>query len=118
MLHRNTLIAICVIFCAIAVGAGLFVANLGRQRGLITQQAGGDTTSLPTSIAAEPTTVAEEPIATSVPAPTNTPLTALDSSEPTAAGQPTSTAASQPTPTGESPTQTAPAATATPTGNV
>ena len=93
MLHRNTLIAICALFCAIAVGAGLFVANMSKQSGLITQQAGTDTTSLPTSVATEPTQIADEPTAASAPTPTGAPIAVLDPAEPTATSQPTPTSA-------------------------
>src|SRR6478672_2484598 len=67
MLHRNTLIAICAIFCAVAVGVGLFVANLSKQSGLIAQQPGIVATSLATAVAGA------EPTATSQPAPTSAP---------------------------------------------
>jgi LysM repeat protein len=108
MLHRNTLIAVCAIFCAIAVGAGLFVATLSKQSGLITQQA-ADITSLPTGTAAEPTPIADEPTTASAPTPTSAPIAAIDSAEPTATSQPAPT----------SPTSTeggVSAATAAPTG--
>ena len=89
MLHRNTLIAISAIFCAVAVGAGLFVANLSKQSGLITQQTGTSTTSLPTTVAfAEPT-----PIAASEPATTSAPIAVLDPAEPTATSRPVPTSA-------------------------
>ncbi len=108
MLHRNTLIAICAIFCAVAVGAGLFVANLSKQSGLITQQAGTIATSPPTSVAtAEPAPLADLPTIASDPAPTSAPIEVLDPVDPTAASQPAPTSA---------PT-TAPAATAAPIGN-
>jgi LysM repeat protein len=94
MLHRNTLIAVCALFCAIAVGAGLFVANLSKQSGLITQQASTDTPGLPTNIAgAEPTPLADDPSATSVPVPTSAPIAALDPAEPTATSRPAPTSA-------------------------
>jgi peptidoglycan DL-endopeptidase LytF len=106
MLHRNTLIAVCAIFCAIAVGAGLFVANLSKQSGLITQQA-ANITSLPTS-AAESTPIADEP--TSASAPTSAPIAAIEQAEPTAT--------SQPAPTSVAPTEGGVlAATAAPTGD-
>jgi nucleoid-associated protein YgaU len=92
MLHRSTLIAICAIFCAVAVGAGLFVAYLSKQSGLIAQQAGTDTTSMPTTVAAaQPTPIADLP--TAVPAPTSAPIAVLDPAEPTATSQPTPTSA-------------------------
>ena len=92
MLHRNTLLIICAIFCAVAVGAGLFVANLSKQSGLITQQAGA--TSLPTTIAAaEPTPIADVPTAASAPAPTSAPIAVLDPAEPTATSRPVPTSA-------------------------
>jgi peptidoglycan DL-endopeptidase LytF len=92
MLHRNTMIAICAIFCAVAVGAGLFVANLSKQSGLITQQAGIGATSLPTTIAsAEPTPIADVP--TVAPAPTSAPIAVLDPAEPTATSRPAPTSA-------------------------
>jgi LysM repeat protein len=92
MLHRNTLIAVCALFCAIAVGAGLFVANLSKQSGLITQQASTDTPGLPTNIAgAEPTPLADDPSATSAPAPTSAPIAALDPAEPTTTSRPAPT---------------------------
>ena len=103
MLHRNTLIAVCALFCAVAIGAGLFVANLSKQSGLITQQAGANTTSLPTSVAAEPTPIADQPTAASTPVPTSAPLAALDLAHPTATSRPAPTSA--------------PAATAAPTDN-
>jgi peptidoglycan DL-endopeptidase LytF len=107
MLHRNTLIAVCAIFCAIAVGAGLFVANLSKQSGLITQQA-ANITSLPTSTAAESTPIADEP--TSASAPTSAPIAAIEQAEPTAT--------SQPAPTSVAPTEGGVlAATAAPTGD-
>jgi LysM repeat protein len=104
MLHRNTLIAVCALFCAIAVGAGLFVANLSTQSGLITQQAGTYTPSLPTSIAtAAPAPIADEPTAASAPTPTSAPNTAPDSTEPTATSKPapTSVPAATVAPTGD-----------------
>jgi LysM repeat protein len=103
MLHRNTLIAISILFCAVAIGAGLFVANLNKQNGQITLQAG--VTSLPdTGATSEPTPLAELPTATLIP--TSAPIAVLDPAEPTAA--------SQPAPTSEIPTEeAAPAATAT-----
>jgi len=92
MLHRNTLIAICALFCAIAIGAGLFVANLSKQSGLITQQAGAEPTSLPTSVAvAEPTANADLPTIAIEPVPTSAPIAVLDPVEPTAISQPAPT---------------------------
>jgi LysM repeat protein len=92
MLHRHTLIAICAVFCAIAVGAGLFVANLSRQSGLITQQADINGTSLPTSVnATAPTQIVDEPTAANTPVPTSAPIAALDPGEPTATSRPTPT---------------------------
>ncbi|SRR6266508_1682990 len=91
MLHRSTLIAICAIFCAVAVGAGLFVANLSKQSGLIAQQAGAATTSVPTTAAAKPTSIADLP--TVAPAPTSAPIAVLDPAEPTATSQPAPTSA-------------------------
>ena len=94
MLHRNTLIVICAIFCAVAVGAGLFVANLSKQSVLIAQQAGIGATSLPTTIAgAEPTPIADVPTAASAPAPTSAPIAVLDPAEPTATSRPVPTSA-------------------------
>jgi LysM repeat protein len=94
MLHRNTLIAICAIFCAVAVGAGLFVANLSKQSGLIAQQAGTDITSLPTATAgSEPTPIADVPTTASSPAPTSAPIAVLDPAEATATSRPTPTSA-------------------------
>jgi len=101
MLHRNTLIAVCALFCVIAVGAGLFVANLTKQSGLITQPAG--TTSLPTSGGA----IANEPTAVSTRVPTSASVAALDPAEPTATSRPRPTSA---------PTSV-PATTATPPDN-
>jgi LysM repeat protein len=109
MLHRNTLIVVCAIFCAIAVGAGLFVANLSKQSGLITQQAAADITSLPTGTAGEPTPIADEPTTASAPTPTSAPIAAIDSAAPTATSQPAPTSATS-TEGGVS------AATAAPTG--
>jgi peptidoglycan DL-endopeptidase LytF len=106
MLHRNTLIVICAIFCAVAVGAGLFVANLSKQSGLITQQAGTGITSLPTTVAAEPTPIADVPTAASEPAPTSAPIAVLDPAEPTATSRPapTSTPAATAAPISNAPT--------------
>jgi peptidoglycan DL-endopeptidase LytF len=90
MLHRNSLIAICALFCAVAIGAGLFIANLSKQNGLITQQA--DITSLPTTVAAAaPTPIADQPVIATEPMPTSAPSTALDPVEPTATSQPAPT---------------------------
>src|SRR4051812_46993267 len=109
MLHRNTLIAICAIFCAIAVGAGLFVANMSKQSGLIAQQSDAGVTSLPTAAASpEPTPIADLPSVAGEPVPTSAPIAVLDPADPTAASQPAPT--SPPAPT------SAPAATAEPTG--
>jgi peptidoglycan DL-endopeptidase LytF len=106
MLHRNTLIAICAIFCAVAVGAGLFVANMSKQSGLIAQQPGSDATSLPTAVAgAEPTAVDDLPTAASQPVPTNAPIATLEPAEPTATSQPEPTSA--PTATAETIGETA-----------
>jgi len=107
MLHRNTLIAVCALFCAIAIGTGLFVANLSKASGLITQQASANTTSLPSSVVAEPTTLADLPTVASTPVPTSATLAALDPADPTATKQPAPT---------NSPTSS-PAATAAPTDN-
>ena len=111
MLHRNTLIAICALFCAVAIGAGLFVANLSKPSGLITQQSGTEIISLPTTIAAaEPTPIADEPIITTEPVPTSAPIAVLDPAEPPAA--------SPPAPTSIAPTaEAAPSATGTPASN-
>jgi len=70
MLNRNTLLAVCALFCAIAIGAGLFVARMSKQNGSIIQQIGD--TSLPTSVAAaiEPTLSVDQPTAASTPIPT------------------------------------------------
>ena len=113
MLHRNTLIAISALFCAVAIGAGLFVANLNKQNGLIALQAGA--TSLPdTGATSEPTPLADLPTATLIP--TSAPIAVLDPAEPTPADQPA--------PTSELPTEevapaatTAPTATSAPTDN-
>jgi LysM repeat protein len=119
MLHRNTIITICAIFCAVAIGAGLFVAGMSKQSPLITQQTG--TTSLPTNVAAasEPTPNAEQPSATS--APTSAPSAALDPADPTATSQPTPTSeilTEAGAPTSGIPTQGgAPAATTAPASN-
>jgi LysM repeat protein len=116
MLHRNTLIAVCAIFCAVAVGAGLFVAKLSKQSGLITQQAGIDTTSLPTTIAgAEPTAIADLPTAASASVPTIAPIAVLDPADPTAVSQLGSTSA--PAATATLAATSAPTATVAPTGN-
>jgi LysM repeat protein len=89
MLHRNTLIVICTIFCAVAVGAGLFVANMSRQSALIAQQPGTSATSLPTAVAgAEPTLIPDLPTAAREPVPTNAPIAVLDPADPTATSQP------------------------------
>ena len=109
MLHRNTLIAICAIFCAVAIGAGLFVANMSKQSGLIAQQSDAGATNLPTATAnAEPTPIADLPTVAGEPLPTNAPIAVLDPADPTATSQIAPT--SQPAPT------SAPAATAEPTG--
>src|SRR5436189_6120564 len=100
MLHRNTLIAICAIFCAIAVGAGLFVANLSKQSGLIAQQPGIVATSPPTAVAgAEPTPLADLPTVASQPVPTSAPIAVLDPAEPSATSQPAPTSAPTAAPT-------------------
>ena len=100
MLHRNTLIAICAIFCAVAVGAGLFVANLSKQSGLIAQQPGIVATSMPTAVAgAEPTPLADLPTVASEPVPTSAPIAVLDPAEPSVTSQPAPTSA--PTATAE-----------------
>jgi len=94
MLHRNTLIAVCVIFCAIAVGAGLFVANMSRHSGLIAQQPGLSSTSQPpTAAATQPTPEADTPTAAREPTPTTAPVVALDPTESPATSQPASTSA-------------------------
>ena len=105
MLHRNTLIAVCALFCAIAVGAGLFVANLSKESGLITQPAG--VTSLPTSGGA----IANKPTAVSTLVPTSALVAALDSPDPTATSRPRPTSAPTSAPT------SVPATTATPSDN-
>ena len=75
MLHRNALIAICAIFCVVAVGAGLFVANMSKQSGLIAQQPGTIATILPTVIAgAAPTPLADLPTVANEPIPTSAPI--------------------------------------------
>jgi LysM repeat protein len=116
MLHRNTLIAICAIFCAVAVGVGLFVANLSTQSGLITQQASTGPTSLQTATepasvadvpaaATEPASVADVPTAASEPAPTSAPIAVPDPAEPTATSRPapTSTPAATAAPISDAP---------------
>jgi peptidoglycan endopeptidase LytF len=108
MLHRNTLIVICTIFCAVAVGAGLFVANMSKQSGLIAQQPGTVATILPTTApGAEPTPIADLPTIANEPIPTVASIAVLDPAEPTATSQATPTTA---------PAATAPAATTAPTG--
>lgn len=89
MLHRNALIAICAIFCAIAVGAGLFVANLSKQNVLIAQQPDTIATSLPTAVAGtEPTPLLDLPTVANEPVPTSAPITVLDPIDPSATSQP------------------------------
>ena len=114
MLHRNTLIIICALFCAIAVGAGLFVANMSKQSGLIAQQPGTIATILPTAVASpEPTPMLELPTIANEPIPTTAAIAELDSAEPTAASQPAPTSA--PSATAEPPATAVPAATSAPT---
>jgi LysM repeat protein len=104
MLHRTTLITVCALFCAVAVAAGLFVANLSKQSGPITQQAAAGATNQPTSAVATPS-------AANTPMPTSAPIAVIDPAGPTA----TSPAA----PTSAIPTQGGvPIATAVPTANV
>ena len=104
MLHRNALLAICAIFCAVAVGAGLFVANMSKQSGLVIQQPAADTSSTPTIVASgEPTPIADLPTAVSAPVPTSAPIAVLDPAEPTATNLPAPTSV--------------PAATAAPSGD-
>jgi LysM repeat protein len=106
MLHRNTLIAICAVFCAIAIGAGLFVARMSRQSGLVAQQP-GLTTSQPLNATPLPTPEDATPTAASEPTSTSAPVAALEPTEPPAT--------SQPAPTSGIPTQAgAPPATAAP----
>jgi peptidoglycan endopeptidase LytF len=110
MLHRNTLIVICAIFCVVAVGAGLFVANMSKQSGLIAQQPGTTATILPTAVpGVEPTLLADLPTIANEPIPTIAPIAVLDPVDPTAT--------SQPEPTSEIATEAAaPSATAEPSG--
>ena len=114
MLHRNTLIAVCALFCAVAIGAGLFVARMSKQSGLIVQQTGAGPTSLPTIVgiaAAEPTLIADQPTAINAPVPTSAQNAALDPAEPTTTSQP---APANETPTeGEIPTTASTGQTAT-----
>jgi LysM repeat protein len=90
MLHRNTFIAICAIFCAIAVGAGLFVAGLSKQSGLIAQQPGLSSTSQPPTATAQP---ADTPTAASEPIPTAATGAAVEPTEAPATSQPAPTSA-------------------------
>jgi LysM repeat protein len=109
MLHRNTLIVICAIFCAVAVGAGLFVANMSKQSGLIAQQPGTIATILPTAVASvEPTPILDLPTIANEPVPTTAPISGLDSAEPTATSEasPTSAPASPEPPATAAPTST------------
>ena len=106
MLHRNTLIAICAVFCAVAIGAGLFVANISKQSGLITQQpASSPDSQPPTAAAAQPTPDSDTPTVASESTPTTAPIAALDPADPSPTSQPAPTSA---------PAATAPAATAAP----
>jgi LysM repeat protein len=95
MLHRNTLIAVCAIFCAVAVGAGLFVANLSKQSGLVIQPPGVSATGQPTAVAGQATPIAAQITTMPEPTPTDAPIATRESAEPTAANQaaPTSAAA-------------------------
>jgi LysM repeat protein len=94
MLHRNTLIALCAIFCAVAVGAGLFVADMNKQSGLITQQPGlSDASQPPTAAAAQPTPEADTPTAAPEPTPTSATVAAIEPVEPSATSQPAPTSA-------------------------
>ena len=94
MLHRNTLIAICTLFCAVAVGAGLFIANLSKQSGLIALQPGTVATIPPTAVpGAQPTPLADLPTVARAPVPTSPPIALLDPVDPTATSQPAPTSA-------------------------
>ena len=94
MLHRNTIIAVCALFCVVAAGAGLFVANLSKQSGLVTQQPGLSATSQPpTAAAVQPAPAADTPTAAREPTPTIAPVAALDTAEPSATSQPAPTSA-------------------------
>jgi LysM repeat protein len=88
MLHRNTLIAISALFCAIAVGAGLFVADMSRQGGVTAQPPGLSGTSQPPAAATQPTAEADTPTATNEPVPTSAPAAELNPTEPPATRQP------------------------------
>jgi len=91
-MHRNTIIAICAGFCAVAVIAGLFVANLSSTSGSI---AVGQTTPSTISLAPSPTTAAlaqaptnalptAAPSTVATPEPSNTPpATAVPTTAPT-----------------------------------
>ncbi|HEU5103402.1 MAG TPA: LysM peptidoglycan-binding domain-containing protein [Roseiflexaceae bacterium] len=87
MLHRNTLIAISALFCAIAVGAGLFVADMNKQSGVIAQQPGLSGTSQPAAAPTQAAPEADTPTA-SEPAPTSAPAVAIEPTEPPATSQP------------------------------
>ena len=97
MLHRNTIIALCAVFCAVAVGAGLFVADMSKQTVLVTQQSGQSAASQPpTAAAAQPTPEADTPTAAE-PSATSDPVAAIDPAEPSPTSQPEPTTAPAPT---------------------
>jgi LysM repeat protein len=95
MLHRNTLIAVSILLCVVAVGAGLFVANLNKQSGLITQQPGVSATAQPpTATAAQPTPDADTPaVATAAPAVALDPTALPETPQPEPTSEPAATAA-------------------------
>ncbi|HJZ45817.1 MAG TPA: LysM peptidoglycan-binding domain-containing protein [Roseiflexaceae bacterium] len=104
MLHRNTLITVCAIFCAIAIGAGLFVANISKPSGLVIQQPGVSATSEPLTTAPTSAPLAADAptaILAPAPAPTDSPAATAKPAEPSATSQPEPTAA--PTTTAVSP---------------
>jgi LysM repeat protein len=51
-MHRNNIIAVCTIFCVVAVGAGLLVARLTSQSGVTAQSSSAGATSVPSLVAA------------------------------------------------------------------
>jgi LysM repeat protein len=105
-MHRNTIIAICAGFCAVAVIAGLFVANLSsNSRPIPVAQTTPGSADTAVALAASPTveTLTNTPPATAEPTPP--PATAQEdpttaaTSAPTAAPAPTAEPTAAPAPT-------------------
>src|SRR5687768_16254244 len=94
-MYRNNIIAVCAIFCVVAVGAGMLVARLTSQSGVAAQPSSAGATSAPLIVAASQPTGIGVATATAAalftrqpePAPGATTVPAIDTAVAVAGGQ-------------------------------